>query len=329
MKRPLFFLVLLPLLVFISFYFWWSSSSKPVSLDQTKKKIVVTKGLTLDKIAQKLEEEGLIRSATAFKFYIQFKGLSKNIKAGEYTLSPAEDLYKIAEKLLKGPDLIWITLPEGLRIEEVAIKLAKELEVEDPQNFYSEFLKASSGKEGYLFPDTYLFSKETHPADAVSLLYNTFKRKISPFEEDIQKKGLKLNEVVTLASIIERETRTEDERPVVAGILLKRLKAGWPLQADATVQYVLGSRNCEEKPFDCKWWPSVTKSDLDVESKFNTYKNKGLPPSPIANPGILSIKAVIYPEETPYWFYLHDKNGRIYYATSLEDHQKNIDLYLR
>lgn len=329
MRKLSLILSFLILFVFIFLYFWWANLVKPASSDQTKKRFVITRGLTTAQISKKLENERIIRSSFAFKFYIQFKGLSQKIKAGEYNLSPSDNLYEIADKLIKGPDLIWVTLPEGLRMEEMGIKLAKELEVQDPQNFYAEFLKAAGGKEGYLFPDTYLFSRETTPADAVSLLYNNFKRKTSSFESDISKLGLSLKEIITLASIVERETRTEDERPVVAGILLKRLKSGWPLQADAAVQYAVGSKNCKDKPFDCKWWPTLTKSDLEIESKFNTYKQKGLPPSPIANPGLSSIKAVIYPKETSYWFYIHDKDGKVYYAASLEEHQKNINLYLK
>ncbi len=327
--KKFFFFLLIFLVIFFFLYLWWVSLAKPASSDQVKKRFVIKKGLTTAQISKKLEEENIIRSSFAFKFYVQFRGLSDKIKAGEYNLSPSDNLYEIVHNLIKGPDLIWVTLPEGLRIEEMGIKLAKDLEVQDKKAFYKEFLKASAGKEGYLFPDTYLFSRETLPSNIVSILYDNFKRKISPFEADISKSNLSLKEVVILASIIERETRTEEERPIVAGILLKRLKAGWPLQTDATVQYIVGSRNCKEEPFDCKWWPLLAKSDLGVESKFNTYKIKGLPPSPIANAGISSIKSVIYPKETSYWFYLHDKDGKIYYATSLEEHQQNINLYLK
>lgn len=302
---------------------------KPVSSDLTQKRFVVSRGLTAEQISKKLEEQKIIRSGIVFKFYIQFKGFSQKIKAGEYSLSPSDNMYEIAEKLIRGPDLVWVTFPEGLRMEEVGIRLARELEVQDLQSFYEDFLKAAKDKEGYLFPDTYLFPRETLPSQAVSLFYNNFKRKISLFEEDISRSSLSLKEVTILASIIERETRTDDERPIVAGILLKRLKAGWPLQTDATVQYAVGSKNCEEKPLDCKWWPILTKADLGIESKFNTYKHLGLPPSPIANPGLSSIKSVIYPKETSYWFYLHDEEGKIYYASSLEEHQRNINLYLK
>ena len=143
--------------------------------------------------------------------------------------------------------------------------------------------------------------------------------------EDAKKTGLTWNEVITLASIVEREGRSDEDRPVIAGILLKRLKADWPLQADATLQYVLGYQ-----AFEKSWWKkSLTATDKTVQSPYNTYRNPGLPPAPISNPGLASIKAVVYSKESDYWFYLHDNDGRIHYARTLEDHNSNIAAYLQ
>jgi len=133
---------------------------------------------------------------------------------------------------------------------------------------------------------------------------------------------------VPIASLVERETRSEAERPVVAGILLKRLKAGWPLQVDAAVQYAVAGVNCSRFDPACQWWPSLTKEDLMINSPFNTYKFKGLPPAPIANPGLSSLEAAFSPEESDYWFYLHDGQGQIHYAKTLAEHQENIQKYL-
>jgi UPF0755 protein len=133
-----------------------------------------------------------------------------------------------------------------------------------------------------------------------------------------------------LASLVEREARREEDRPIVAGILLKRWQNNWALQADATIQYEAGSKNCGIglKGEKCDWWEPVKKTDLGIDSPYNTYKYKGLPPTPICNPGLASIKAVIYPKETDYWFYLSDTSGKIHYARTVEEHNENIRQYL-
>jgi UPF0755 protein len=129
---------------------------------------------------------------------------------------------------------------------------------------------------------------------------------------------------MVLASIVEREGRTDEDRPVIAGILLKRLNSDWPLQADATLQYALGYQ-----AFEKSWWKkALTVEDKKIRSPYNTYLNAGLPPAPISNPGLSSIRAVVYPTVSPYWYYLHDPQGRVHYATTLEEHEQNIASYL-
>lgn len=143
--------------------------------------------------------------------------------------------------------------------------------------------------------------------------------------EDAKTIDLSLGQVIILASIVEREGRSAEDRPIIAGILLKRLKADWPLQTDATLQYALGYQAREKS-----WWKkSLTLEDKNVRSAYNTYLNPGLPPGPISNPGIESIKAVIYPKESEYWYYLHDPAGSVHYATTIEEHNANVAQYLR
>jgi len=138
-----------------------------------------------------------------------------------------------------------------------------------------------------------------------------------------------MNQIITMASIVERESRINTERPVVSGILWKRLETdGWLLQADATVQYAVASENCKLKIENCQWWPILTREELEIDSPYNSYKFSSLPPAPIASPGLASIKAAVFPEESSYWFYIHDPEGEIHYAATITEHNLNVRKYL-
>ena len=145
---------------------------------------------------------------------------------------------------------------------------------------------------------------------------------------DLTARGRSLNQVIIMASLIERETRGVEEKPVVAGIIYKRLESGWPLQVDATLQYAISNENCKNKIDNCTWWTPLIKENMNINSPYNSYEIKGLPPTPIASPGLSSIKAAIYPEESGYWFYLHDPDGDIHFARTMEEHNDNIREYL-
>ena len=309
---------------------WWNYVKGPVDVEEKNVPFLITRGSSASKIASMLEEKGLVKSSLAFKFYIQLTGVAGKIQAGEYTLSPNDSLLKTVAKLLSGPEERWVTIPEGLRREEVAEKFADSLQKEDKNAFIQEFMTLSKGKEGYLFPDTYIFPKEATANTIVNKMISIFESKYSDeIEKGLLKNSLTQEEGVILASILERETLGESEKPIVAGILLNRLKSDWPLQADATVQYAAGTLRCANKYTGCKWWEPVTKADLEIKSSFNSYKNIGLPPSAIASPGISSLKAVANAQDTEYWFYLHDPKGEIHYAKTLEEHGANINRYLR
>ena len=295
MKRLLFlFFTLFALLAGITF--WWYSAVKPVSSDSFLKDFLIVKGSSASQIGNKLEREGFIKSALAFKIYVQVTGKAKRILAGEYRLSGGHSLFKVADELTHGPVEIWVTIPEGLRREEIAERFASAFG--QGEDFTQEFLSAAKDIEGFLFPDTYLFPKDSAASAAVNKMRSTFDIKTTELNEGIKASELTLREIVILASIIERETRTEDERPIVAGVLINRFNIGMGLQADATVQYAVATSS--------NWWPVLTRDDLTTNSPFNTYRFRGLPPAPIANPGLSSLRAVIFPEETDYLYYLHD-----------------------
>jgi UPF0755 protein len=308
---------------------WWNRAIKPVSQVSTAKDFLIVKGSSAAEIGNKLYEEGLIRSSLAFRVYVQAYGKSKKIQAGEYSLSPNLSLSELVDLLGRGPLEVWVTIPEGLRQEEIAERFAVGLVKADAEVFIKEFLSSSKGKEGYLFPDTYLFPKTASASAVVNKLLTTFDQKTGQdIADGASENGLSLNEVVILASIIERETLGSEERPIVAGILYKRWENGWPLQADATLQYAVGTTRCSGQAIGCKWWEPVAKEDLNISSGYNSYKFTGLPPAPIANPGLSSLEAAANPQQNDYWYYIHDSTGQIHYAKTIEEHNANVAKYL-
>ena len=329
MKKLL--LSLLMLVVFTAMsIFWWNSNAKSVSNDGTIVRLLIPKGYSATQIANKLASEDLIRSSLAFKFYIQLTGKTKNIQAGEYDLAKNLSLFGVLQEFAKGPTEVWVTVPEGLRREEIVEKFIVGLDKKGDEaiSFRSEFLAQSKGFEGRLFPDTYLFWRGTSASKVVNKMTSTFDTKISQSKKVDNATSLTFNERLVLASLIERETITDKERPLVAGILIKRLNAGWPLQVDAANQYAVSTRNCVSVTENCEWWPTLSREDLQIISPFNTYKNQGLPPSPIASPGLTSFEAASNPKNSSYWFYLHDPKGEIHFAETIEEHNINIRKYL-
>lgn len=298
-------LVFLVVLVLVGTGFWFYQNAKPKTTTPAFKDFLIIKGSSASQIGAGLEKQGFIRNAAAFKLYVRTAGLSQKILAGEYTLSPHLSLFKITDHLLRGPSEIWVTVPEGLRREEVARKFAAALDKDG--TFIQDFLVASGDKEGYLFPDTYLFPKEAPAEKIVAKMLDTF---------DIKAGAAMSRENVILASLVERETKTASERPIVAGILLKRIKIGMALQVDATIQFVKGN------------WQPITLGERKIKSPYNTYLNRGLPPGPICNPGLSSLGATSNPAETEYLYYLHDARGIIHYAKTLEEHNRNVNKYI-
>lgn len=298
---------------------WWAEGTSSVDVtDSTPVMFVVTRGEGVRTIASNLAQKKLIRNPITFFLLVKFLGLDNNLQAGDFRLNRTMDAGSIARELTHGMVDVWVTTLEGWRSEEIAGKLTKELDIPG-----SEFLRIA--REGYMFPDTYLIPQTATPAAITQLFLDTFNKKVtSQMRQDAQKIGLPFDQVIILASIVEREGRTNEDRPVIAGILLKRLRAGWPLQADATLQYTLGYQ-----PDQKSWWKKeLTAADKLIASPYNTYAHPGLPPAPIANPGLAAINAVIYPVDTPYWYYLHDPEGKAHFAKTIEEHNENIAKYL-
>jgi len=308
-------------LIFLSFFLVNLFQVDPNASPEVVR-FVIPKGQALSVIASRLQEENLIKNKWAFRFAVYKNNLADKIQAGSFELSANMNTWEIANALTVGTDDVWITLPEGWRREEIAESLSKQgLDSFDQ----TEFLDLSKGLEGQLFPDTYLVPREITSAGLVSLFTNTFANKVtSALSEELSASQWSLNEILTLASLVQRESGSDEEMPLVAQVLLNRLALNMPLQVDATLQYIKGFKQVENS-----WWSTPLSEDKELNSLYNTYQHAGLPPGPICNPGLAAIKAVLNPTPTQALYYLHDTTGKIHLANSLEEHNLNVNKYLR
>jgi UPF0755 protein len=269
-----------------------------------------------------LDEQGLIRNQVLFPLVVKYLGIEKKIQVGSFRLTASMSAIQIANKLTQGTDDVWITTLEGWRAEQIL----DYLESVNPnwQPTLEEKLQWK-GNEGKLFPDTYLVPKEATLSLIRDLMLANFESKITPeMKSQAERQKLSIDDVLIIASMVEREARRDVDRPVVAGIILNRLNENMMLNIDATIQYAIGYTQKDG------WWrKELTQDDLKFQSLYNTYLHSGLPPAPISNPGIASIKAVIYPTKTNYLYYITDLSGNMHYAKTLGEHNKNVNLYLR
>lgn len=290
---------------------------------QKEQIFVIPPGQAVVTVAEGLEAQGLIKNAFAFRLLVAQMGITKTIQAGDFKMSPAQTSREIAEELTHGVVDVWVTLPEGLRIEEQVDIIEEKLKFGSNTNYQfnkKDYLKVA--KEGYMFPDTYLIPKDASAKNVVDKLTSTFDEKTKELLKDNQT-DLTNEQIIVLASLIERESRNNEEKAIIAGILNNRLNNGIALQVDATVQYAKG--------FDGKsWWPQITLDDYRlVKSPYNTYLSAGLPPKPIANPGIDSITAALNPKDSNYLYYLHDTDGNIHYAKTIDEHNRNVEEFIK
>lgn len=273
----------------------------------------IAEGLTVSAITEQLAQEHIVRSALFLYITLLYHYENSYVQAGTYTFDAPLTLNEIAESITAGTHrapLISITFPEGFRARDIASYTANALVV-DSDNLFISY-------EGYLFPDTYYVSSDTTPRELLTLLVKTFEERLMPYETIIAQSGFTKEEVVTLASIIEREAKDLESKRMVSGILQNRLDKDMPLQVDASFNYILDKTSAE-----------LTMDDLNSDSPYNTYTHIGLPPTPIANPGIESIEAVLYPEKSEYLYYLTALDGTFHYAKTFDEHKANKARYLR
>jgi UPF0755 protein len=293
------------LLIFsMMFLFLWGIFL-PKEKNSVPKFFSVEKGQGLFEIGENLEKENLIKSKIFFTFYVILIGKQKNLQAGKYFLSSSMNIPEIAKKIISGDVAkIKVTIPEGSTVKEIEEKLGIKLPGEN--------------LEGYLFPDTYYFPVDVTGEEVVKIMRENFEKKISPYKEGIEKSGKTLKEIIIMASLIEKEVKTKEEKELVSGILWKRLESGIPLQVDATITYITGKKTTK-----------ISLEDLKIDSPYNTYKYKGLPPGPICNPGLESILAALYPKDSDYWYYLSTPEGKTLFFKTLEEHNLAKAKYLK
>jgi UPF0755 protein len=292
-----------------------------------KKRVLILRGSTFQEVVHVLDEEGLLRSPTRFYLMVRILGIAERVKAGEYELSTAMMPSVILHKLVTGDVVKYrVTLPEGYTVRQIAVRLTERGIIDEQEEFlslaFSSDFAASlgirgDGVEGYLFPDTYLFSKEVAPAEAIKTMVENFKRVYAPdFSLRAAELGMTDREVVTLASIIEKETGLAEERPLISAVFHNRLKLGIPLSSDPTVIYGI-------KGFD----GNLRKRDLEKKTPYNTYLIRGLPPGPIANPGRSSILAALYPAPVKYLYFVSRNDGSHHFSATLREHNEAVRRY--
>jgi len=314
--RKIFIVIIIAVILFAGVSLWWKNGLSAVSSrDISQKVFVIPKGTSVRAIGNELKKEGLIKDPVVFFIYIRQNKLDQNIQAGSYKLSASMDLPKIMETIRVGTVDTWVTIPEGLRSEEIAEILEREI-----PTFDSSWVATLKSEEGYLFPDTYLIPKDASISTVISIFKNNFYSKIKDI--GMTDNDAKLNEIVILASLIEREALRDDEKPMIASVLYNRLNEGMALDIDATLQYAKG------KSSKGKWWVVPMGVDRQIDSPYNTYKYPGIPPGPIANPGIEAIRAAKSPASSDYFFYIHDNGGNVHFSKNLEGHNQNIEKYL-
>ncbi len=283
----------------------------------TGKYIEIDKGLTINEAGALLKEKNLIKSESTFRLFVSLFGKNNLVIAGEYKFPEPLNLYDLVKTVtdteFKGRS-VKLTFPEGLTSKEMGQLIDGKFLNFSGDDFYAK----AKAREGYLFPDTYILPVTYTIDNIITRMTDNFTAKIAPLKEEIIKSKYTLKQVVIMASIIEREARTLETRKKITGILWKRFEIGMPLQVDAPFGYLLNKGTSE-----------ITSADLKIDSPYNTYKYKGLPPGPISNPSYDAIRSVVEPTSSPYLFYLSDPNGIMHYAVTYAEHLKNKALYLK
>lgn len=302
-----------------SYYVWFLNS--PQQFD-TPKLVTIEEGDSVQTITLKLEQSGVVKSAELLYLILALNFDTTKIKASRYVFDEPLTTYQTAERLIVGDfdeDLQIVIIYEGESREKIANRLAETFDWFDADSF----LQSTDGLEGRLFPDTYYIPPSYSTEKLVALLSSTSQEVLADYSEKIEESTLTEDEVLTIASIVEREANTEESMKMVSGIFLNRLEIGMALQADASIEYVLEHELHELRP------GQLAESLREIDSPYNTYLYPGLPPTPIGNPGRTAIEAVLHPTTSDYLYYITGDDGKFYYAETYNQHLLNIERYLK
>lgn len=301
-------------------------ANKPAGSDKSLKYFVVEKGQTFIETSYSLKESGIIKNPKKFRLYAMLKGYDKIIKTGEYALSASMSPALILDKMVRGKTYLHkITVPEGYNMQQIAILVSeagfgtkeKFLKIVSDISFVHENKIKALTFEGYLYPDTYFFQKNESVKNIISTMVDRFRSVYSlKWEKRAKEIGFSTHEVVTLASIIEKETAAPDERPLISAVFHNRLKLGMKLETDPTVIYGIKNFN-----------GNITRKHLSAKTPYNTYVIRRLPPGPIASPGYESIEAALYPANVPYLFFVSKNDGTHFFSAKLNEHNNAVRKY--
>lgn len=298
---------------------------------QTDKKIHVkiSEDMTTSEIAAQLEEKGVIGSSLKFRILSRIRGYDDQMKLGTYVFTAGMSDEEVFQKLLSGEKyLVTFTIPEGFTVKNMADRLydidladkedfLKAAENFEPYPYMKKHKDVIYAAEGFLFPDTYSIESDASIEDILNMMANEFDQKLTlAMREKAREMNLSVYDLVTLASLVEREVRYAEDRPIVAQVFLKRLKINMPLQTDASLQYLMDAPK-----------EDVSIEDTQIDSPYNTYQHGGLPPGPIASPGMESIKAVLNPADTDYLYFVADRSGHNHYAATYAEHMELVNQY--
>jgi UPF0755 protein len=287
--------------------------------DRVQKRVTIPPGSSFASAVDSLARAHVVSSPRLFRFYASARHRDRELKAGTYVFRPGASWNDVLDALTRGKGLVHtITIPEGFALSSIAPLLGRALSVSPESVIIAASDSALRNRldvptptlEGYLFPDTYTFAEGTSPSEAVRMMVSRFEKAWKPeWDPRLQQLAMSRHDIITLASIIEKEARIAEERPVISAVYHNRLKRGMLLQADPTVQYALG-RHVDR----------VLYRDLEVDSRYNTYKHAGLPPGPIASPGAASIEAALFPANVPYLYFVASPDGHHEFRQTFAEH---------
>lgn len=275
-------------------------------------------------VTAELDKLHVLKQPKAFAWLYGVLVAGGTVAPGGYRVDGTMTAWDLINTLTAPPDFVWVTVREGLRKEQIGILLKDKLgwRGEQEAEWNRVYADSVEYREGVYFPDTYLLPRDETPAQIAARFVAHFNEKFAPYTDVFAKKNIRWVTALKIASLIQREAGGASDMPIISAVLWNRLDKGMPLQIDATIQYALGNA-------ESGWWPVIKGSDIRVtDSPYNTYLSKGLPPTPIANPGLAAIDAVANPAETDCLYYLHDRNRQIHCSRTYEEHLENIRTYL-